>query len=47
MAWIPIMERSLQLMKLEPEDVPYAKIVSMEHIIQKIVFLIKKRENNL
>ena len=47
MAWTPIMERSLQLMKLDPEDIPYNKIHSMEHILQKLVFLMKKRENNL
>lgn len=46
MAWVPILERSLQLMKLEPEDLPYDNIRSIEQIMQKVVFLIKKRENN-
>ena len=34
-------------MKLKPEDIPYENIRSMEHIMQKIVYLIKKRENNI
>ena len=46
MAVVPKMERSLELMKIPPEDIPPKKIKNFAQVMQKLVFLIHKNEKN-
>ena len=46
MTVMPKMERSLELMQLQPRDLPPRAIKNFAHVMQKIVFLIHKEENN-
>jgi len=45
MTVVPKMERSLELMKLKPADLPPRAIKNFAHVMQKLVFLIHKNEN--
>lgn len=44
MTVVPKMERSLELMKLSPADIPPRAIKNFTQVMQKIVFLIHKKE---